>query len=129
MFDVNLTKSAISQITDAQALNRHLSRLMTDIAQGRGYVIMQGVTTVSVVSRQDGERKLVKVYPLPIMEVKRYTKDEAERRVRALKDPALYKVARLREAIALQGEAMAVYMGELQTFHEGACMTAGMEIT
>lgn len=129
MFDINLTREAIATTEDNQTLNRRLSHLLTDITKGRGYMILQGASTVSVVSRQDGERRLVKVYPLPILEAKRYTKEEAERRVKYLKDPSLYRVVRLREALAIQGDALAAYLGELQSFQHQSCNAAGMEIT
>ncbi|QIZ02659.1 hypothetical protein AhyVDH1_054 [Aeromonas phage AhyVDH1] len=128
MFDVNLTKSAIAQVEEAQELNRQLSHLMTDIADGRGYMIMQGATTVSVVSRMQGERKVVKVYPSRLLQAKRYTKDDATRRLSAL-DPKVYRVVRIREAIKAQGDAMAAYSGELLGFLRQTCTETGMELT
>lgn len=127
MFDINLTKLAITNVEEAQAFNRHLSRLMTDIAKGRGYVVLQGASPVSVVSLQEGERKVVKVYPLPLMEVARYTKDEADKRAQAL-GGASYRVVKFREAIAIQGEALAAYRGELHKFQEETCSSTGMEL-
>lgn len=129
MFDINLTKSAIDQIEKAQELNRLLSRLMTDIAAGRGYVIMNGASTVSVVARQQGEARIVKVYPTALLQAKRYTKEEATKRHRAVNDPTQFEVVRLREAIARQGEALNAYLGELTKFNSDACRDLGMEVT
>lgn len=128
-FDINLTKSAIAQVEEAQELNRQLSRLLTDIANQRGFMILQGSSTVSVVARQEGERKVVKVYATPLLQAKRYTAEEAKRRHAALPDPSLYQVVKVRQAIAIQGDALNVYMGELQKFHKDSCTATGMEVT
>ncbi|MGL5483814.1 MAG: hypothetical protein ACRDC7_18175 [Aeromonas veronii] len=128
-FDISLTKSAIRQVEEAAEQNGILSRLMTDVANGRGYMIMQGSTTVSVVARQDGERRVLKIYATPLLSAKRYTKEEAEARHRALPDPSLYRVVKLREAIKVQGDALAAYAGELNKYHEDSCRGAGMEVS
>ncbi|MGL5215844.1 MAG: hypothetical protein ACRC8R_12010 [Aeromonas hydrophila] len=129
MFDINLTKSAISEVEQAQELNRQLSRLMTDIAAGRGFVIINGATTVSVVARMQGERRIVKVYPTTLIQAKRYTEDEAKKRLAALTMSTEYRVVRLREAIKIQGEAMSAYSGELLGFLRQSCDACGMEAT
>lgn len=128
MFDINLTKAAIGQTEKAQELNRQLARLMYDIAEGRGFLIMTGATTVSVVARMKGEQKIVKVYPSPLLQAKRYTEAEAAKRLAAV-DPAQYRVVRLREAIKIQGDALNTYSGELLGFLHESCKVAGMEVT
>lgn len=129
MFDVNLTKAAIAETEKAQELNRNLSRLMCDIADGRGFMIMNGATTVSVVARMQGERKIVKTYPCNFLQAKRYTQDDAIMRMQALPDPAQYRVVRIREALKCQGDAMSAYMGELTGFLKQACEDSHMEVT
>ncbi|AWH15358.1 hypothetical protein [Aeromonas phage 14AhydR10PP] len=127
MFDINLTRNAITQVEEAQDLNTQLARLMCDVADGRGYMIMQGATTVSVVARQQGETRVVKIYPSPFLRAKRYTKDDATIRLNALPDPTLYRVVRVREALKLQGDAMAAYHGTLRKSLSDSCEHARME--
>ncbi|MGL4755329.1 MAG: hypothetical protein ACRCXB_23460 [Aeromonadaceae bacterium] len=129
MFDINLTKAAIKQTEEAQDLNRQLSRLMCDIADGRGFMIMNGATTVSVVARQDGEKKVIKVYPCTFLQAKRYTQDDAIMRMQALPDPSQYRVVRIREALKCQGEALNAYMGELSGFLHSASDASGMVVS
>ncbi|AWH15016.1 hypothetical protein [Aeromonas phage 85AhydR10PP] len=126
MFDINLTKAAIVQVEEAQALNSQLARLMYDVADGRGYMIMQGATTVSVVARQQGETRVVKVYPVSFLRAKRYTKEEAAKRLSVL-DPTQYRVVRVREALKFQGEAMAAYHGTLRKSLSDSCEHTHME--
>ncbi|AWH14558.1 hypothetical protein [Aeromonas phage 13AhydR10PP] len=126
MFDINLTRNAITQVEEAQDLNAQLARLMCDVADGRGYMIMQGATTVSVVARQQGETRVVKVYPSPFLRAKRYTEDEAKKRLSVL-DPMQYRVVRIREALRAQGTALGAYRGELAKFLTDTCEATHME--
>lgn len=126
MFDINLTKSAITQVEEAQTRNTQLARLLCDIADGRGYMIMQGATTVSVVARQQGETRVVKVYPTDFLQAKRYTQEEAAKRLSVL-DPTQYRVVRIREAIKAQGDALNAYRGELCKFMVDTCEITHME--
>lgn len=127
MFDVCLTKKAIATTAEAQEQNRQLARLMTDIAEGRGWMIMNGATTVSVVARHQGEQKVIKVYPTPLLQAARYTEDEAKKRLAALKMSTEYRVVRIRQALKIQGDAMAAYDGELRGFLAQTCDACGME--
>lgn len=126
MFDFTLTKEAIACVDERMELNTQLARLMADVADGRHYMIMNGSTTVSVVARQDGERKVVKIYPLPFLQAQRYTKEDAAKRLSAI-DPQLYRVVRIREAIKAQGDALHAYQGELRGFAAKTCESTGME--
>ncbi|MGL4504685.1 MAG: hypothetical protein ACRCUF_03015 [Aeromonas sobria] len=126
MFDINLTKSAITQVEEAQKLNTQLARLLADIANSRHYMIMQGATTVSVVARQQGETRVVKAYPTQFLQAARYTKEDADKRMSVL-DPEQYRVVRIREAIMAQGDALGAYHGELRKFLTDTCETTHME--
>ncbi|APU00449.1 hypothetical protein [Aeromonas phage 3] len=126
MFDINLTKNALTQVQEAQAQNAQLARLMCDVADGRHYMIMQGATTVSVVARQQGETRVVKVYPTPFLQAKRYTKEDAAKRLSVL-DPHHFRVVRIREAIKAQGDALGAYHGELTKFMVDTCDATRME--
>ncbi len=126
MFDITLTREALTQVEASQTMNRYLAKLLTDIAEGRGYVIMCGNTTVSVIARQQGERKIIKAIPAPVLEVHRYTQADAAKRVAALNDPSLYRVERLRSALKQQGDALSAYHGELFKFLEDGCGSVGM---
>lgn len=126
MFDINLTKTAITQVEEAQKLNTQLARLLADVANSRHFMIMQGASTVSVVARQDGERKVVKVYPTPFLQAARYTKEDAAKRLSVL-DPTQFRIVRIREAVMAQGDALGAYHGELCKFMADTCEATHME--